>query len=131
MTFVKTGRTLDDIETGVCMYRAVFLQCAATLVAVFGAGWLAGARGAASAALGGMVCVLPNLLFALHLTLLRYRPGASFTKNYLLGEIVKLVMTFFLLLGVVRVYSDLHWLSMLSGLVLASQAVFLAFWKKN
>ena len=113
------------------MYRAVFLQCVATLVAALGAGMLVGVQGMVSALLGGGVCVLPNLLFALHLKLLRYRSAESFTKNYLLGEIVKLMMTVSLLLGVVKVYSDLHWLSMLSGLVLASQAVFLAFWKKN
>lgn len=113
------------------MFRAVFLQITVTVTAAAVAGLVVGARGAASAALGGAVCVLPNLLFALHLKFLKFRPRASFTNAFLLGEFVKLAMTFSLLIGVVRYYADLHWPSLLIGLVLATQAMFLAFWKKN
>ena len=115
----------------ITMFRAVFLQIAVTVAATVVAGLLMGTRGAVSAAMGGAVYVLPNVLFALHLNFLKFRPRASFTNAFLLGEFVKLVMTFSLLIGVVRYYADLHWPSLLIGLVLATQALFLAFWKKN
>lgn len=113
------------------MFRAVFLQMVVTATAAVVAGLVVGTRGAVSAAIGGAVCVLPNLLFAVHLKFLKFRPRASFTTGFLLGEFVKLAMTFSLLIAVARYYADLHWPSLLIGLVLATQALFLAFWKKN
>ena len=113
------------------MFRVINLQIAVTLVVAAFVGLVAGMRGGISAALGGAVCVVPNLLFAMHLHFLKLRPRASFATHFLLGELVKLLMTFSLLLVVVKVYADLHWPSMLIGLVLALQAVLLAFWKKN
>ncbi len=113
------------------MFRSVFLQIAVTITVSVVAGLVVGTRGGVSAAMGGAVCVLPNLLFAVHLKFSKLRPRASFASSFLLGEIVKLVMTFLLLIGVVRYYPDLHWPSLLIGLVLATQALFLAFWIKN
>ena len=113
------------------MFRAVFLQIAVTLLVALLAALLAGTQAAVSAALGGGVYALPNLLFATHLRLVQMRRGTSFALHYLMGEFVKLLMTFSLLAGVVRFYPGLHWPSMLIGLVLATQAVFLVFWKKN
>jgi len=120
-----------DADNMLEMFRAVFLQFAATVAAAVVAGLVVGTRGAVSAAIGGAVCVIPNLLFALHLKFLKFRRRASFTSAFLLGEFVKLAMTFSLLIGVVKYYPDLHWPSLLIGLVLATQAMFLAFWKKN
>lgn len=113
------------------MFRAILLQVGAIIITVMVAGFLAGARGAISAALGGAACVVPNFLFALRLKFVASRPGASFTTNFLLGEFVKMIATIALLVIVVREYADLHWPSMLIGLALALQAMFLAFWKKN
>ena len=90
-----------------------------------------GGRGAIPSALGGSICVIPNLLFAARLWSLRFRTARSYSLNFLLGELIKLVLTFVLLAVVVKIYAELHWPSMLIGLVLASQAMFLAFWKKN
>ena len=113
------------------MFRTVFLQIAITVVATVVAGLVVGARGAMSAAMGGAVYFLPNLFFAVQLSLLRFRPRASFARAFLLGEFVKLIMTFSLLAGVVRYYADLHWPSMLVGLVLATQVLFLPFGNKG
>lgn len=113
------------------MFRAVLLQVVVTIVAAIAAGVVWGGRGAISAAAGGGMCVIPNLLFALRLGSLRFRTARSYSLNFLLGELVKLILTFALLAVVVKIYADLHWPSMLIGLVLASQAMFLAFWKKN
>jgi len=113
------------------MFRVILIQLAATLLAAVIGGAVAGMRGAVSAALGGLACVFPNLLFALRLRSVSGRHGTSFTVNFLLGELVKLVVVVGLLFFIAREYSDLHWPSMLIGLVLATQALFLAFWKKN
>ncbi len=113
------------------MFRAILLQVGATLITALAAGMYAGTRGAVSAALGGAVCVLPNLLFAWRLKFVANRPGVSFPVNFLLGELVKLAATIGLLIIVAREYADLHWPSLLIGLALALQAMFFAFWKRT
>ena len=113
------------------MFRVLLLQIVVTIIAIIAAGALWGGRGAVSAAAGGGVCVIPNALFALRLGALRLRTARSYSLNFLLGELLKLALTFALLAVVVKIYADLHWPSLLIGLVLASQAMFLAFWKKN
>jgi len=113
------------------MFRAIFLQAGATIIAATAGGLFAGTQGAVSAILGGAACTLPNLLFALRLKAVANRRGASFPANFFLGEFVKILATIALLVLVVREYADLHWPSMLIGLGLALQAGFLAFWKKS
>lgn len=113
------------------MFKAILWQFGAVGVAAVVAGLFVGTRGAASAALGGAACTLPNFLFALRLKFVASRPGASYPANFFLGEFVKVAATVGLLVCVVRVYSDLHWPSLLIGLGLALQAGFLAFWKKS
>ena len=113
------------------MIRVILLQAVATAVAVVMALVLFGWRGGASAALGGLACLLPNLLFALRLKRVARRPVFSFQANFLLGELVKIVAIVGLLVLFAKGYADLHWPSLLMGLVLATQAVFFAFWKKN
>jgi len=113
------------------MFRVILLQLGATIIVTLGAGLFVGTRGAISAALGGAVSTLPNLLFALRLKSLAGRSGASYPANFFLGEFVKVVATVGLLVFVVKEYADLHWPSMLIGLGLALQAGFLAFWKKS
>ena len=113
------------------MYRVIFMQLAATLVAVIGSSLYVGSRGGVSAAIGGLVYVIPNLLFALMLKMVARRRGASFQVNIIFGELCKLMLTVGLLVVVARGYPGAHWPSLFIGLALASQAVFLAFWKKN
>lgn len=113
------------------MLRVILLQVVATVVAAIAGGSLAGLNGTISATLGGLVCVVPNLLFALRLKRVAKRPGSSYPAHFLLGEFVKLALIIGLLAVVVRNFADLHWPSLLIGLVLATQALFLAFWIKN
>ncbi len=49
----------------------------------------------------------------------------------LLFWIVKIAATIGILAIAIKGYADLHWPSMLIALVVASQASFLAFWKKT
>ena len=107
------------------------MQLAATVVAVIGSSLYVGSRGGVSAAIGGLVYVIPNLLFALMLKMVAGRRGASFQVNIIFGELCKLMLTVGLLVLIVKNYADLHWPSLLIGLVLAAQASFLAFWKKS
>ena len=113
------------------MFKVILLQVVATVVASVAGGLVNGSSGAISAALGGLACVLPNLLFALRLKFVSARRGSSFAVNFLLGELFKLAAVFGLLFVIAKEYDDLHWPSLLIGLVLATQALFLAFWKKN
>ena len=113
------------------MFRAILLQIAATAAATLGAGWFAGFHGAVSAGLGGLVCVVPNFLFALRLAKVAHSQGKSYPVNFFLGEFIKIALTVGLLVLIVKNYADLHWPSLLIGLVLAAQASFLAFWKKS
>lgn len=113
------------------MFKAIILQIGATVIVAILAGMLVGASGAVSAALGGAACILPNFLFALRLSVVARRPGANYPANFFLGEFVKIAATVGLLAIAIKGYADMHWLSMLIGLVVALQASFLAFWKKT
>jgi ATP synthase protein I len=112
------------------MFRAILLQLGATLMTAVAAGLIVGENGAVSAGLGGGAVTLPNFLFALRLTRVAGRRG-SYAMNFFLGEFIKLAATVAILLLVAKGYADLHWPSLLIGMVLALQAGFLAFWKKS
>ncbi|MDR1709033.1 MAG: ATP synthase subunit I [Candidatus Accumulibacter sp.] len=112
------------------MLRVILLQAAAVVLASVIGGLIAGLRGGISSALGGSVCILPNLLLALYLKFAARRPGAGFLLSV---EFVKLALIAGLLVVIVRGYgNDVHWPSLLIGLVLAIHAAFFwGFWKKN
>jgi ATP synthase protein I len=114
------------------MFKVILLQTAAIALASLVGGLIAGSRGGISSALGGAVCVLPNLFLALYLGFSARRPGTRFVLGFLFGEAVKLALVVGLLFAVVRKYDDVHMPSLLIGLVLATQVLF--FWgfrKKN
>ena len=113
------------------MFGTILIQVAATAIAALACGILAGWRGGVSAILGGAACVLPNFLFALRLASIARRRGASYPANFFAGEFVKVAATVGVLYLVAARFADLHWPSMLVGMVLALQAGFLAFWKKS
>ena len=113
------------------MFTAVWFQAGATVFVAVIAGLLAGIPGAVSALLGGAASTLPNLLFALRLSSVTRRPGASYVLNFFLGEFLKVAATIGLLAIAVKAYSGVHWLSLLIGLVVALQAGFLAFWTRS
>lgn len=113
------------------MFKAVFLQIGATIVAVLVSALLFGVRGATSAALGGAACFLPNLLFALRLYAVSKRPDASYPTAFLVGEAVKIASTVGLLAAVRLVYEDVHWLALFIGLVVTLKANLFAFLVKT
>ncbi|MDR2614927.1 MAG: ATP synthase subunit I [Candidatus Accumulibacter sp.] len=112
------------------MFRVILLQTAAVVFAIVVGGLIAGGRGGISAALGGAVCVFPNLLLALHLRFAAGRPRGGFLARFMLGEIFKLALIVGSLFIVAREYGDVHMPSLLIGLVLATQVLFFwGFWK--
>lgn len=113
------------------MLKSLVWQVLGGLLVVLFAGVLAGSRGAISAGLGVVSCVLPNAMFVLRLTSLKGRPGSSYPAHFFLGEFVKVLATAGLLAVSIVGYPDMHWLSLLAGWVVALQAGFFAFWKKS
>lgn len=113
------------------MFKAVFLQIGATILVTLIAGLISGTRGALSAALGGAACVLPNLFFALRLSLVSKRPAASYPLEFFVGEFFKIASTVGLLATVQLVYPDVHWLALFIGLVVALKANLFAFLVKT
>lgn len=109
------------------MLKTVLLQLSAALVGCAVGAVAFGWRGGISAALGGLACVLPSLLFALRLRALTRRPGASHVTAFFVGETIKVALTIALLASIGFVYRGVHWGAVVIGLIITLQANFLAF----
>ncbi|MBA4741255.1 MAG: ATP synthase subunit I [Azoarcus sp.] len=114
------------------MLKAVYLQICATLAAAALAAVFFGVHGAISAALGGLVCVVPNALFALRMKALSSRSGGPGTAMaFVVGEFFKIVAIVGLLVLIGLGYPDLHWGALFIGLILALKANLFAFLVKT
>lgn len=117
------------------MIKTIYLQLAAALLAICLAALFAGMRGAISAALASVACILPCAWFALRLGKMAKQPGGAsatqYAAQFFVGEFVKIAATVLLLIIAAKTYHDMHWLSLLLTMVLVLQASFLAFWKKS
>lgn len=113
------------------MYRAIFLQLGAALITALGAGAIVGTRGLVSVGVAAVAALLPNLLFAIRLSMVNNRPGASYVANFFLGEFLKIAATIGILAIAIKGYPEMHWPSLLIGLAVVLHAGFLAFWKKS
>ena len=109
------------------MANAVLLQLVMTLIIAAGAAMLGGSHAAVSAALGGLVCVVPNALFALRLHVESRRPGGATMHGFFIGEFAKIAATVLLMFAIVRVYQELHWLAFLVGYIAVLKSYFLMF----
>ncbi len=113
------------------MLRAIYLQFGAALITAIGAGAIAGTRGLVSVGLAAIACILPNLFFAIRLTMMSNRPGASYAANFFVGEFLKIGATIGLLAIAIKGYPEMHWPSLLIGFAIVLHAGFIAFWKKS
>lgn len=113
------------------MFKAVFLQLAATLLAVALSAALFGMPGAVSAAIGGLAYVLPNWLFAVRLAATARKAGTASVTVFVAGEFFKIASIVGLLVLGWTVYPLLHWGGMLIGLILALKANLFAFLVKT
>ncbi len=114
------------------MLRTVLLQVAATLLVTLIAGWFGGRHAALSAALGGLVCFVPNGLLALRLSITA-RHNRATAATFFVGEAVKVLSMLLLLAAVVKLYGNLVWWALLLGLIAALKSYFVAilFLKKT
>lgn len=103
------------------MFRAVFHQSIATLIAAGLAALLAGRHAAISAGFGGAAIVVPNLMFALSLWAAA-KTGRASVARFFVGEVIKIAATLALLAIVAGGYRDLNWLALLAGVFLALKA---------
>lgn len=103
------------------MFRAVFHQSLATLLAAVIAGVFAGWHGAVSAGFGGAAIVIPNFMFALSLWAAA-KAGKASVARFFAGELIKVAATLALLAIVAGAYRELNWLALLAGLILALKA---------
>jgi ATP synthase protein I len=114
------------------MKKVICLQLGATAFTVLMAGLLVGTRGAVSAGLAGMALILPNFWFALRLKAAAANgKGLPLAARFFIGEFIKVAASVGLLFIVVKTCPNLHWPSLLVGVIAVSQANFLAFWKKS
>lgn len=113
------------------MFTLVFLQFGATIAATAISAVFFGLHGAISAALAGLVCVVPNALFALRLSLVSRRSGTPPVTAFFVGEFVKLAAIVGLLVLVRAWYEDLHWGALFIGLILTLKANLFAFLVKK
>lgn len=113
------------------MFKMVFLQLGATIVAAALAAVFFGLRGGVSAALGGLSCVLPNAFFALRLHLATRQPGGASVTVFFVGEFLKIAAIVVLLVLIGQLYDNVHWGGIFIGLILALKANLFAFLVKT
>lgn len=109
------------------MFRIVLLQGLATAVVALIAGLIGGVHALLSAFLGGLACVVPNALFAWRLIMQAHTARHAGVGTFFVGELIKLVATVALLFATARLYSDLNWLALLAGFIVALKSYFVAF----
>jgi len=91
---------------------------------------IAGTRGLVSVGVAAFAAIVPNLFFAVRLSMVNNRPGASYAANFFIGEFLKIAATIGILAIAITGYPEMHWPSMLIGLAVVLHAGFIAFWKK-
>lgn len=113
------------------MLKAIYLQLGAALITAIAAGAIVGTRGLVSVGIAAVAAIVPNLFFAVRLTMLKNRAGASYAANFFVGEFLKIGATIGLLAIAIKGYPGMHWPSLLIGLAIVLHAGFIAFWKKS
>ncbi len=113
------------------MLKAILLQIGAAFITAIGAGAIVGTRGLISVGFAALAAIVPNLLFAIRLTMVNNRQSASYAANFFIGEFLKIAATIGILAIAIKGYPEMHWPSLLIGLAVVLHAGFIAFWKKS
>ena len=72
------------------MFKAIYLQLGAAVITAIRAAAIAGTRGLVSVGFAALAAILPNLFFAIRLTMLSNRPGTSYAASFFIGEFLKM-----------------------------------------
>ncbi|MGE0313888.1 MAG: ATP synthase subunit I [Lautropia sp.] len=112
------------------MLTAILLQLASVSILALGAWLVNDMASAAYVVLGGLAASIPNMLFALRLSLHRNRSPESYPVVFFIGEFAKIGLTLFLMYAVIRyagqVHGDVRWLALMIGLIVALKAPLFA-----
>jgi ATP synthase protein I len=111
------------------MARIVLLQMAAALITALIAAVIAGLPAGLSALCGGLCCALPNAFFAVRLYASTKKPGGAGPMSFFVGEFIKIAATIALMLAVVRLYHDLHWVAFIAGIVVVLKSYFILLFR--
>jgi len=105
-------------------FRPVFgLQVLATIIAASVAAWIAGAHGAISAALGGLISITAGLVFVVLTARSKVRSAGDVLLVALKAEAAKLFLAILLLWLVLTVYQDVVVVGLIGSFV-ASILIF-------
>lgn len=106
------------------MFSAILSQllvsAALCLIAGFWQGW----ESASYVALGAVVVIIPNAIFAFRLSLHKGRTPESYPVVFFLGEFLKIGLIVAGLGLIVKYVPGAHWLPLLIGLIVALKAPF-------
>ena len=83
-----------------------------------------------SALAGGLCCAIPNALFAFSLYVGTKKPKGANPTSFFVGEFLKIMTTIALLVMVVLLYHDIHWLAFLVSFILVLKSYFILLLKK-
>lgn len=124
----EEARRLRELNPSVSPWRVVAGQAVMALVVALAAWALTGKQNVAwSAAYGALAVVIPSAVFARGLTGRFSSVNAgSAAVGFLLWEMVKLALTFAMLVAAPRLVAGLSWPALLVGLVLAMKVYWLA-----
>ncbi len=111
------------------MARLILLQLAAAFVVALVAVLLSGLPAGISALLGGLSCAIPNALFAMRLHSSAKKPGGGNPMNFFIGEFIKIGSTIALMIAVVWLYHDLHWVAFIAGIVVILKSYFILLFR--
>lgn len=111
------------------MARMVLLQLAAVLLVALIAALIGGLPSGISALLGGLCCAIPNALFAARLYISVLKPGGANPVTFFIGEFVKIAATIALMIAVVSLYHDLHWVAFIAGIVVTLKSYFILLFR--
>lgn len=113
--------------------RWFLVQILAILVATIGFGLLKGTFFAKSIFFGGVLCLLPQWIFA-RLWLSSYRASAAhrLARMFYVGEVIKLLLTGFLFVLLLK-YVPIHIVTCLIGFMIAQVSFWIApfVWSKK
>ncbi len=108
------------------MFAAVGLQVASILLLGLVAAGVSDWTSAWFFVLGGAAAVIPNALFALRLAMNRGRSPESYPVVFFLGEFVKIGLTLGLLAWIMHWQTEVRWLPLILGLIVALKAPLFA-----
>ena len=113
------------------MARIVGWQAAVAVAVAILSMLIGGQAAGTSAALGGVVCVVPNVLFAIGLRILERRKKQVGLGVFLVLEFLKIVLTMVLMITAVWFYRDVSWVYFLVSLAIVLKSYILLLYKNR